>query len=413
MGSLIKLVGIVGTILVSYAILYVLLVYIGLFPLSLGLTPAPPNPYSVLLGYALAVVSSVVVATFFTIPVTLLVFGGAGRWVKHVAVRSTRWLFGAFGAVVLLYLGAGAISTIEEGLSIGPLLVLLVSGVLVIGLISGRTLVRGAESVFTLAPRLPLPAKGESRAAVELRMTPIHQIREERDERLAQEEGVKFHRLVVNLASLRCFVAFRLSFREGRGRILLLAWGRESAGKLEQRLLDVAKTHLPDARPAVVELDREAQAHSSSFLISGPPEPAANPLEPLARFFLENRYEGDYSVVLSARGVNPVSAMMARREQRRLARESAQQKTSMSLTGEQTSTSVQDYLLQTQLEVASRRVRRASSPLAVNAWVYVTAHGQTEGEAKRLGEAAAEVVKASLSSHREGRGPWATRLDPP
>src|SRR2546428_9294320 len=212
MGSLIKLVGIVGTLIVSYAILYVLVVDIGLLPVYLGQDRAPPNPYSVLLDYALAVVSSVVVATFFTIPVTLLVFGGAGRWVKHVAVRSTRWLFGAFGAVVLLYLGAGALSPIEEGVSIGPLLVLLVSGVLVIGLISGRTLVRGAESVFTLAPRLPLPAKGESRAAVELRMTPIHQIREKRDERLAQEEGVKFQRLVVNLALLRCVVAFRLSF---------------------------------------------------------------------------------------------------------------------------------------------------------------------------------------------------------
>ena len=129
MGSLIKLVAFLGTLLVSYAILYVLLVYIGLLPLYLGLNPAPPNPYSVLLGYALVVVSSVVVATFFTIPVTLAIIGVAGPWVKHVAVRSARWLFGAFGAVVLLYLGAGAVSTIEEGLSIGSLLVLLVSGV--------------------------------------------------------------------------------------------------------------------------------------------------------------------------------------------------------------------------------------------------------------------------------------------
>src|SRR5256712_3257577 len=180
MGSLIKLVGIVGTILVSYAILYVLVVDIGLLPVYLGQDRAPPNPYSVLLDYALAVVSSVVVATFFTIPVTLLVFGGAGRWVKHVAVRSTRWLFGAFGAVVLLYLGAGAVSPIEGGVSIGPLLVLLVSGVLVIGLVSGRTLVRGVESLFTLAPRLQLPAGGESSGAGGLRRPPHPQIPGER-----------------------------------------------------------------------------------------------------------------------------------------------------------------------------------------------------------------------------------------
>src|SRR2546428_184367 len=282
--------------------LSLLLLYIGLLPLYIGLNPIADNPVCALLSYALVFVSAALVLTFFTIPVTLSVFGGAGAWVKHVAVRSARWLFGAFGAGVLLYLGGGA-----------------------------------------------LPPVG----------------------------------------------------------------GRESAGGLEQRLLDVARTYLRDARPAVVKLEAEAQTHSSSFMISGPPEPAANPLEPLARFFLENRYEGDYSAVLSARGVNPVSAIMARREQRRLARESAEQKTSTSLTGEQTSTSVQDHMLQTQLEEASRRVERASSPLAVKAWVYVTANGRTEGEAKRLAEAAAEVVKASLSSHREGRGPWATRLDPP
>src|SRR2546422_11761359 len=94
--------------------------------------------------------------------------------------------------------------------------------------------------------------------------------------------------------------------------------------------------------------------------------------------------------------------MIARREQRRLARESGQQKTSTSLTGEQTSTSVQDYLLQTQLEEASRRVERASSPLAVNAWVYVTANGRTQGEAKRLGEAAAGGVEGRHSSPTKG-----------
>src|SRR5205823_3566881 len=129
------------TLLASYAVLFVLLLYIGLLPLYLGLNPAAENPISALLGYALVVVSAALVATFFTIPVTLSLFGRAGAWVKHVAVRSARWLFGAFGAVVLLYLGAGAVPTIEEGLSIGPLFVLLASGVLFIGLISGGTLV--------------------------------------------------------------------------------------------------------------------------------------------------------------------------------------------------------------------------------------------------------------------------------
>jgi hypothetical protein len=414
LGSLIKLAAFLGTLLVSYVILSVTLQYIGFLPLLLGLSPGAPNPYSALLDYALVAVCAVLVLTFFTIPVILAVFGRAGAWVKHVAVRSARWLFAAFGAVVLLYLGAGAVSTIEEGLSIGSLFVLLVSGVLLIGLLSGGTLLRGVEGAFfTLAPRLRLPGTSESRAAVELRLTPIRQIREKRDERLAQEEAVKFQRLVMNLASLGGIVAFKLSFRQGRGKILLLARGREGKGRLDQRLLDVARTYLPDAKPALVEFEAEAQAHSSSFMISGPPEPAANPLEPLARFFLENRYEGDYSAVLRARGVNPVSAMLARKEQRRLARGSVEQKTSMSLTGEQTSTSVQDHLVQTQLEEASRRVERASSRLAVKAWVYVTAHGHTEGEAKRIAEAAADDVQPSLSSHRKWRELRVKRLRRP
>ena len=129
MGSLIKLVGIVGTLLVSYAMLSLLLLYIGLLPLYIGLNPVADNPVCALLSYALVFVSAALVLTFFTIPVTLSIFGGAETWVKHVAVRSARWLFAAFGTVVLLYLGAGAVSTIEEGLSIGSLLVLLVSGV--------------------------------------------------------------------------------------------------------------------------------------------------------------------------------------------------------------------------------------------------------------------------------------------
>lgn len=74
MGGLIKLVGILGTFLVSYAILSLLLVYIGLLPLLLGLNPDAQSPYSALLGYALVVVSAALVLTFFTTPVTLSIF---------------------------------------------------------------------------------------------------------------------------------------------------------------------------------------------------------------------------------------------------------------------------------------------------------------------------------------------------
>ncbi|TLX96422.1 MAG: hypothetical protein E6K96_06210 [Thaumarchaeota archaeon] len=60
MGDLIKLAAFLGTLLLSYAILSMLLQYIGfLLPLSLGLCPAASNPYSALLGYALAAVTQI------------------------------------------------------------------------------------------------------------------------------------------------------------------------------------------------------------------------------------------------------------------------------------------------------------------------------------------------------------------
>src|SRR5207245_3940549 len=130
---------------------------------------------------------------------------------------------------------------------------------------------------------------------------------------------------------------------------------------LGQRLLSVARTYLPDSRPALVDYHADTVSNPSTVLLSGAPEATANPLEPLARFFLENDFEGDYAVILQRRRGNPISKILARREQRRLAEESAGQKTSPSITGEQTSTSVQDHSVQIGLEEAVRKVERRDS----------------------------------------------------
>src|SRR5207253_6660102 len=114
----------------------------------------------------------------------------------------------------------------------------------------------------------------------------------------------------------------------------------------------------------------------------------------------ENDFEGDYAVMLRRRRGNPISKILARREQRRLAEESAGQKTSPSITGEQTSTSVQDHLVQIGLEEAVRRVERRDSSQAVSVWVYLTGRGKSKSEAGQVAKMAVDVRRSTLSSHR-------------
>src|SRR5207249_931473 len=83
--------------------------------------------------------------------------------------------------------------------------------------------------------------------------------------------------------------------------------------------------------------------------------------------------------------------------------ESAKQKSSPTITGEQTATSVQDHLVQIGLEEAVRKVERRDSSQAVSVWVYLTGRGKSRSDAEQVAKMAGDVVRSTLSSHRRNQ----------
>src|SRR5712692_331486 len=419
MGGLLKLIVFSAVLLVSYALVSIALNSVGLLVRLIGMNPAAPDAYSVLFGEALAISCVVSVSVFFTVPAVLAMYGHAGTWVKHVAVRSAKGLSVAFCASLLLYLGASAASAVEVGVDVTStaeaIAVLGLSGFLVVGLLSRETFLRGVEELvevlFSLPSGFRSSKNSKSIVAVEMQLTPVRQLREKWDKSVMQEQALRFQRLARSLVTVARTTEFKLSFRGRRGRILLLAESRGDVSDLGQRLLSVAKTYLPDSRPGLVDYQANTVPCTSTILLSGAPEATANPLEPLARFFLENDFEGDYAVMLRRRRPNPISKILGRGEQRRLAEESAGQKTSPSITGEQTSTSVQDHLVQIGLEEAVRRVERRDSSQAVSVWVYLSGRGKSKSDAEQVAKMAGDVVRSTLSSHRRNQEIKVRRLN--
>ncbi len=408
MGVAGKLIAIALTFIVSYVLLAVILAAAGTLMLRLGLNPYAPSVYNLAGTDLLQISSGAAVLVFFTVPALLSVFGRSGPWFRLVS-RYAKGLLVTFGSSALVYIGATAAATVQTAPAVysagESIAVIGLIGLLTVGLLSSGTLFVLAERFVGAMLRVPslvsrLVGRRSSIAAVELQLTPTKQIREKSEERVVQEEAIKFQRFARALASMKLTTEFRLSFKERRGRVILLARGKESASSIEQRLLSVAKTYLPETLPEHTAVVADT-APRSSILLAGAPEPSPNPLEPLARFFIENGFEGDYAVVLRQRGVNPVSGLIARREQRELARRAGKQQSSSSLSGEQNTTSVQDHFFGIELEEAVKRVERHASPQAIDSWVYVTGQGKTQEEALRVATLAGGVARSSLSSHRK------------
>ena len=59
-------------------------------------------------------------------------------------------------------------------------------------------------------------------------------------------EMIRYQRFVQTLSTLGDRVEFRLSFHEGRGKVLISARGRVAKGELQERLLGIVKAHLPE-----------------------------------------------------------------------------------------------------------------------------------------------------------------------
>lgn len=408
MGAVGKLILIALMLVVSYVLLAVILAAADTFVLRLGLDPYAPSVYNLAGGELLQASSGAAVLVFFTVPALLSIFGRSGGWFRLVA-RHVKGLLVIFGASALIFVGATAFATVQATPTIDsvgePLAVIGLIGLLILGLLSSGTLLGLTERMVGVVLEVPtllfrLIGRRLNIAAVELRLTPIKRIRGKSEEKVIQEEAIRFQRFARALSSTKLTTEFRLSFRERRGRVVLMARGRDSVSSMEQQLLSTAKAYLPETLSAVAVMPVDA-GHCVSILLMGAPEPSPNPLEPLARFFIENGFEGDYEVVLRQRRSNPISTIIARRKQRELARRAGQQRSSSSIASEQSTTSVQDHFVGIELEEAAKRVERQASPQAIGVWAYVTGRGKTQDEALKVAMLAAGVARSSLSSDRK------------
>lgn len=201
-----------------------------------------------------------------------------------------------------------------------------------------------------------------------------------------KETFQRFRKLAQTLAELGHPVELRLEFSEGSGRILLSVSGK-GADELVQGLLMVARSQLPEFRAEMVMV--EPEDHGASAAVEGVPEPSADPLASLAKFFVENRVPGAYSVVMGPAWVNPAARWLAGLRQRRMSERSGHQRVDDDRT-----TAVVDHSSQVELEDSVRGLDRLLGRRPVRVSVAVSAGDE------RTASRAADVLAASFSSQR-------------
>jgi Helicase HerA, central domain len=236
------------------------------------------------------------------------------------------------------------------------------------------------------------PAGSEAAASVELTRLPLAHLEGKKSD--PREKLLRFQRMAQTLGELGDPVEFRLDFAEGRGRILFSVFGSDAKERLPV-LLQVVKAQLPEFGAGPGELPDMEDSFTVS--VEGVPEPSADPIGPLARFFVENRLGGAYSVTIAPAQVSRLSRWLAGREQRRLARDSATQAT-VQRADSSTSTTVVDHRKQTELEESVKRLERASARKPVRVSVRVSAEDES------VAIHAANVLAGALSSHRRVGG---------
>jgi uncharacterized protein DUF87 len=404
LGIVARLFGLVLVVLVSYFLCLLLVSFGGSAPELLGISPDTTSAAAQTAQDALTVVVTLIVGVMFTIPLSLSMFGHALAWVRHVAARSARFLF--FALVLAFALdfagaGAGGVGGLSSGIAL--VLVFVALGAMLLALATPTTLLGVASEVFDAAVGVGRfrRAKSSRVASVELRVTPTRQVRSKEKPERIREEAIRFQRLIQALSMLGNRTEFRLSFREGRGRILLLSRGNMSHDELQERLLATVRAHLPEFRPEPSKGAPEESSPQYSVCVTGVPEAAENPLEPLSRFFLENNYSGDYRVILEKTAVNPFRRSLSRARQRKVAKKASEQVTSDSvIQGKQRTTTVRDFVAEVELEEAVKLVDRHQSSAALKCWVYVTAYARSKEATRGVAEGAASVLVGSLSSHR-------------
>jgi len=403
-GILARLVALAAILLVSFLLVETIVSFGSSSSELLGVTPVPASSVGQLFSGLLTVVSAAFVGALFTAPLALAMLGQSGLWIKHVAARSAKYLSLALASAFALDLAASGVTGAGDPAS-GLLVVLALAGVgiVLVGLSSPAALL-GAASEGVDAAYRSAGFRRERRsnvAAVELQVSPTGHVRgKERPERVRME-AIRFQRLVQALVSLGGRVELRLSFREGRGRMLVLARSAVSREELQERLLGIVKAHLPEFSATACAVPEGSPLEWHSLSLVGVPEAAENPLEPLSRYFLENGYSGDYQVAMERAWVNPFRKLLSRRQQKATALGVEGQRTKESaLQGEQQTSTVRDFLEEVKLEEAVKLVERHQSSLALRCWVRVTGLGEDAEAARRVAEGACAALVGSLSSHR-------------
>ncbi|MDG6987699.1 MAG: ATP-binding protein [Nitrososphaerota archaeon] len=237
-----------------------------------------------------------------------------------------------------------------------------------------------ASQLFASRPKSPGAVP-----CVELTKVPLRYLDPRKSD--PKETLLRFQRLSQTLAETGAPVEMRLEFSGGSGRILFLVTGKDAAVRLPD-LLRVAKSQLPEFGAEAAELHASVEAYSVS--VDGIPALAPDPLGPLARFFVENRLDGSYSIRLSPGWVNPASRWLAARGQRKLAEGSGYQQADDDRT-----TTVVDHPNQVRLEDSVRGLERLLARRPVRVSVQVSA-GDPSTAAR-----AADVLAGALSSQRK------------
>ena len=367
--------------------------------------------------YLSTITTIMFIGVMFTVPLALSLVGRAGARIKHVASRSVEplglsllfsfavFLVGSASSGFAFTLG-GIGSGFETALVVSLIAVVILAIVLPSSLLQGMgAILNGSTTGLTAATnRLLSGTRKDGLATIELRAAPVQQLREKDKPERIRAGSIRFERLVQGLAGLNYAVEFRLRFGEGRGRILLHARCRSpEAAEVQQRLLAVVKSYLPDYSAAVVQ-DAGApdpEPIQQSLLVTGVPEAVENPLEPISSYFLQNGYSGEYKVVIERARANPFHRLHAKREQKKLAEDAGQQLTNQSmLQNEQRSTATRDRIGEVKLEESLKLVERNESAFALRCQVFVTGRAKTLAEASSIVDGAVSVLMGSLSSHR-------------
>ena len=241
----------------------------------------------------------------------------------------------------------------------------------------------------------------DTSTCVELTQVPLDYI--DSQSHIAKEKPLRFQRLAQILVETGERVQLRLEFGEGRGRVIFRLLGK-NANERTPSLLQLIRSQLPEFRPEIANF-REMDCYAVP--IEGIPENSINPVDPLARYFLENRLQGGYSVTIYPGWVDRLTKWLAGRRQRRLAEGSEFQRRDNEKTVQ-----VIDHPKQIELAASMKMLDRllARRPAKVSVEVWA------KQEATAI--QAANILAGALSSHDRftglkilrvrapGKSPW-------